>query len=172
MFSKAVEPAASPEAPGLATILEELQALRQELRPAPAEPVSGQVWSELSDLLFQKLQYPLIRDLILYYDRLSKSIASLEAEPVLAGSAWSQTLRSLPEELVDLLRDHGVELVEVGLKLDPELHQACSVLATTDPASHQRISRVVRAGFRLNGKMLRKAEVEIYRLESPAGGAR
>lgn len=155
----------SPTETALHSLLMEFQSLKERLdapRDTEIRP-EGRAWTEVQELLFQKLQYPLMRDLILFYDRVAKSVGDFDQA---AREDILETVRSYPEELVDLLREHGVEPLAAGERLDPELHQATRVVETGDPEQHQRIARVVRTGFRIHGRVLRKAEVEVYRLAS------
>lgn len=61
--------------------------------------------------------------------------------------------------LLDVLQKNGViELDPVGEKLDPELHQALSVIPSLD-AEPNTILHVAQKGYLLNGRVIRAAQV-------------
>ena len=61
--------------------------------------------------------------------------------------------------LLDVLQKNGViELDPVGEKLDPELHQALSVIPSPD-AEPNTILHVAQKGYLLNGRVIRAAQV-------------
>ena len=61
--------------------------------------------------------------------------------------------------LLDVLQKNGVsELNPVGEKLDPELHQALSVIPSPD-AEPNTILHVAQKGYLLNGRVIRAAQV-------------
>ena len=61
--------------------------------------------------------------------------------------------------LLDVLQKNGViELDPVGEKLDPELHQAPSVIPSPD-AEPNTILHVAQKGYLLNGRVIRAAQV-------------
>ena len=61
--------------------------------------------------------------------------------------------------LLDVLQKNGViELDPIGEKLDPELHQALSVIPSPD-AEPNTILHVAQKGYLLNGRVIRAAQV-------------
>lgn len=63
--------------------------------------------------------------------------------------------------LLDVLQKNGVsELNPVGEKLDPELHQALSVIPSPD-AEPNTILHVAQKGYLLNGRVIRAAQVVV-----------
>jgi hypothetical protein len=130
-------------------------------------PAPSQAMDEVTDFLFRKLQYPLVRDLMLYYDRVAKSAA--DAEVAASIEDLRATVGSFRDEIGDLLREHGVEPIEaVGRYIDSELHQQRAVVQTRNRELHEQIARVMRHGFMGNGSVLRKAEVEVYKYNAEA----
>jgi molecular chaperone GrpE (heat shock protein) len=64
-------------------------------------------------------------------------------------------------QLEQLLDVNGLRAIEATGVFDPQVHRALSRVTVTDPARHQQIVEVLRAGFRTEQAVLRFAEVSV-----------
>lgn len=104
----------------------------------------------------------LIKELLPVIDSLTLGLEAAKAHEAegrqaldhfIEGSAMTLKL------LLDVLQKNGVsELDPVGEKLDPELHQALSVIPSPD-AEPNTILHVAQKGYLLNGRVIRAAQV-------------
>ena len=77
----------------------------------------------------------------------------------------SQALR---RKLLDALFDVGVLGVDAtGEPFDAREHRAVDSVATDEPSLHGRIAATERQGYRDRGRLLRRADVSVYRLAAP-----
>lgn len=111
---------------------------------------------------------PLFTDLILLFDRIDH--LRRQSERTESGLL---ILESILEELMEILGRRGVTVTPSTDYFDPALQQALGTDGTTNQEDNNRISRIVRRGFRYDGKVLRHEEVFVYRftLDGPGSGA-
>ncbi len=83
----------------------------------------------------------------------------------------AETAELIRKQLAADERDCDIERInETGALLDYELHEVLSVEASGDAGNNKRIARVHRSGYKLNGKVVRKALVTVYiSVDSEAG---
>jgi molecular chaperone GrpE len=153
--------------------LDELEATRQSLQEAVAEATHHQeevlrVRAEMENLrkrnardMEKARKFALERimgDLLNVTDSLERGLEAgdgeqLTVEQLLEGT--SLTLKSLQQ----VLGKHGlVEINPVGEKFDPELHEALSMVPTTEQPPETVVS-VVQKGYLLNDRLVRPARV-------------
>jgi len=73
---------------------------------------------------------------------------------------------ALYQEAVNTLRAAGLTLIDpVGRQFDPAMHVAVGRRATTDPRSHNVVAETVRPGCYGEGRVVREAEVVVYRTD-------
>lgn len=139
---------------------------------ATKEVAFQRLYADLQDAkLAQSLEAtrPLLLDLLLLYDRVDA--ASRAAGPPPGDSL----VGSFKEELLEILYRRDVRrFASSAERFDPETQQAVEVIETADPAEHQRVERVVRAGFRWGTRVLRAEDVVIRqrrRTPHPATGS-
>lgn len=78
-------------------------------------------------------------------------------------------VESIREELLEILARQGVTRIEtIGHPFDPQRHQATSVVEVDDPAEDGVVLTNSRAGYLIQDRVLRPAEVEVGRLAAPA----
>lgn len=76
------------------------------------------------------------------------------------GSVADAALRPVRAQMYAVLARHGVERMEPGgAPFDPELHEAVGVRDTADAAPPNTVVEVVRAGYRVDDRVLRPARV-------------
>jgi molecular chaperone GrpE len=101
----------------------------------------------------------LIVDLLPVLDDLELALASVPPEE--AGSKWVEGVRLVERKFRQTLERYGVQAIDtVGRPFDPNQHEAVSGRGPI-------VARVYRRGYRLNGRVLRPAQVEVG--ETPAG---
>ena len=82
------------------------------------------------------------------------------------GSVADAGLRPVQQQMHAVLARHGVERMEAeGAPFDPELHEAVGV-RETDDAPKDTVVDVVRAGYRVDDRVLRPARVIVSRRSS------
>ena len=80
-----------------------------------------------------------------------------------------QGMRALLDQIEGLLARHGVQRIgEAGEPFDPERHDAVAVRVTTD-APENAVVEVIRAGYAVDGRVLRPAQVAVARRPQSSG---
>ena len=80
-----------------------------------------------------------------------------------------QGMRALLDQIEALLARRGVERIgEAGEPFDPERHDAVEVRMTTD-APENTVVDVIRAGYAIDGRVLRPAQVAVARRPQTSG---
>lgn len=107
----------------------------------------------------------LVTDLLETVDDLDRAIehggASPAAAPVVEGVAIAR------ERFLAALQKAGVARIDpVDEPYDPNLAEAVGVVPVSDPAKHDTVVTVVRAGYKLAGRIIRPARALIGRLVS------
>lgn len=75
-------------------------------------------------------------------------------------------LKSLPDDLIELLENNGVELYsEEGDSFNPRVQRAKKIVPTEDPALNNTIAERLERGYRWNGSVLRPEMVSVYRVK-------
>ena len=93
---------------------------------------------------------PFLSDLILLLDRMEKTD--------------DEFVKTLYEELLDILGRRGVKQIEVGKEFDPRYHNAVQVEEVNDDSiTKMEIKRIVRNGYILSNKVIRYAEVVVVK---------
>jgi molecular chaperone GrpE len=106
-------------------------------------------------------QKPILSDIILLLDRVEKG---LEAQPE------DEFVESIRGELVEILARRGVSaMIALEDRFDPLRQRAVGTREAPEEAVHNMIAEVGRTGYECDGKVLRAAEVTVYRYK-PGGG--
>ncbi|MDX1392860.1 MAG: nucleotide exchange factor GrpE [Gemmatimonadota bacterium] len=72
----------------------------------------------------------------------------------------------IARKLVKTLGDAGMEPVDpLGERFDPNFHEALILTPTDDPELDETVSQVLLTGYRLGDRLLRPAQVAVYRHE-------
>ena len=80
-----------------------------------------------------------------------------------------QGMRALLDQIEGLLARRGVQRIgEAGEPFDPERHDAVEVRMTTD-APENTVVDVIRAGYAVDGRVLRPAQVAVARRPQTSG---
>lgn len=96
---------------------------------------------------------PIFRDLVMLFDQLQA-----------AGQV------DFADSVAIILERYEVELYHAvpGEPFAPNAHRGVASIPAIEGAADKTIARELRPGFRFNGKPLRPAEVEVYRVIAPA----
>ncbi|MCX6766303.1 MAG: nucleotide exchange factor GrpE [Candidatus Moranbacteria bacterium] len=73
-------------------------------------------------------------------------------------SAWVTGITHIKRQIQDILKNNDIEEIEVkaGDKFDPEIHEAVG-----GDGRKQKVNKVIQKGYKLNGRILRAAKVEV-----------
>lgn len=102
-----------------------------------------------------------LNDLIRLADSFEMAFADKRAwESVPAN--WRQGVEYIHSQLLVVFRDHGVDEIDpVGEPFDPERHESIGSIPTDKESDDGKILEVIKKGYRLNGKVLRPAQVRV-----------
>lgn len=89
---------------------------------------------------------PFLSDILLLLDRLDKN--------------EDDFVKSIKEELLDIIGRRGVKKIKVTSQFDPSLNKAVKVVEEDD-IDKMRITRIIRNGYTYSGKVIRAAEVVV-----------
>lgn len=103
-----------------------------------------------------------IMKLLPVIDTIERAIANVPAE--LADNAWAKGVAGLNKQLDKQLKDLGLEKIDTkpGTPFNPELHQAVQFDETAE-GDKEVIAEELRAGYILNGAVVRDAMVKVTR---------
>ena len=95
-------------------------------------------------------------------DTIERAIANVPVE--LADNAWAKGVAGLNKQLDKQLKDLGLEKIDAkpGTPFNPELHQAVQFDETVE-GDKEVIAEELRAGYILNGAVVRDAMVKVTR---------
>ena len=103
-----------------------------------------------------------IMKLLPVIDTIERAIANVPAE--LADNAWAKGVAGLNKQLDKQLKDLGLEKIDAkpGTPFNPELHQAVQFDEAAE-GDKEVIAEELRAGYILNGAVVRDAMVKVTR---------
>jgi len=88
-----------------------------------------------------------------------------------AHEALHQGVGLITRKLLKALGDVGVEIIDpAGERFDPNYHEALIATETDDPEADDTISQVLLTGYRMGDRLLRPAQVAVFRYD-PEGNA-
>jgi molecular chaperone GrpE len=114
----------------------------------------------------------LVQELLPVLDNLDRTIRAAHANR--SDPAMLEGVRMVRHQLDGVLRGYGVERIDaLDQRFDPSVHEAIGVTPVYDPRSNGVVLQQAEPGYRLAGKLLRPAKVNVGKLVSaPAVGAR
>ena len=117
----------------------------------------------------QQALLPVFRDLIRLYDDLNATVTKYAGDPAAGDGKLVRDLDCYKETVGDILYRYGVEPVEVktGEDFNPKEHKAVAVAPAETAQQDRKISKIIRDGFKTETKIIRNAEVEVYRYTAP-----
>lgn len=99
-------------------------------------------------------------------DNLDRAITAAEENSTHTG-ALLEGVQLVRDQFLTILKRNGVTQLEANSKpFDPNLHDALSTVAVTDPAQDNTIVTVVKPGYLVNDNILRPASVTVGSYES------
>lgn len=103
-----------------------------------------------------------IMKLLPVIDTIERAIANVPAE--LADNNWAKGVAGLSKQLDKQLKDLGLEKIDAqpGTPFNPELHQAIQFDEAAE-GDQEIIAEELRAGYTLNGTVIRDAMVKVTR---------
>jgi molecular chaperone GrpE (heat shock protein) len=153
-------------------LTELVRALEESNRiSAERERLIDRLYEENQGLRAGELQQalmPILRDLMRLFDDLQKTAAAYSERPSLDSAQVLREWEFFRDSALDILSRHGVEpcAANEGSSFDPREQRVCGTVATTDQSQDRKIVRVIRLGFRTETRILRTADVEVYRATS------
>jgi len=75
---------------------------------------------------------------------------------------WRKGVEYIHTQLLNILRDHGVEVIEeVRVAFNPEIHQAIGTIDTSVESEDNLVLEVVKPGYKMKEKVVRPASVKV-----------
>lgn len=105
----------------------------------------------------------LVRKLLPVLDHLEQALVGVSEEEKQNG--WVKGVELAVKEFKQVLQQEGLDEIVADGVFDPSLHEAVD----TSEGEDNKILRVVRKGYALNGKVLRPAQVVVGRREQNNG---
>ncbi|MBI2600641.1 nucleotide exchange factor GrpE [Candidatus Daviesbacteria bacterium] len=99
----------------------------------------------------------LIRKLLPVLDHLETALGGLSEEEKQSG--WAKGVGLAVKEFKNVLQSEGLDEIAADGQFDPSLHEAVDIRE----GDNNKILEVVRKGYRLNGKVIRPAQVIVGR---------
>lgn len=111
----------------------------------------------------QFAQMRLIEQILPVYDNLKISLVHSGEEK----SSWVQGVEYVVKQFADVLKQFGVEEIEVlGKEFDHKVMEAVSEEETGDKKQVAKVAKEITAGYLLGEKVIRPARVVVYKLKS------
>jgi len=122
------------------------------------EDAFERLYGELEDLkknaIFERNR-PLFIDLILLFDRLE----NYRQTDVEESSQFTHLLKSFSEELLEILCRQCIDIIASSKTFDPTIQRAIKIELTSEKEEDNKVSEVLRKGFRYFDNILRPEEV-------------
>jgi molecular chaperone GrpE len=105
----------------------------------------------------------LVQELLPVLDNLDRTIRAAQAGR--GDPALLEGVRMVRQQLEGVLRGYGVERIEaLGQRFDPAIHEAIGMIAVDDPQRHGAVVHQAEPGYRMAGRLLRPARVNVGKL--------
>ena len=102
-----------------------------------------------------------LKEMLEVVDSLDRGIGSARNTPA---SDLSDGLLKVRDQCLSVLARHGVKTMSLaGTSYDPHLAEAVAVSPASDPADDSKVLEEIRAGYTLDGQVLRPAQVRVAR---------
>ena len=146
---------------------EERDAIFEKLQHTTADFVNYQKrMRKEREALRQFAVQELVAALVPCLENFDHAIASAESSP---DQGFLEGVKLVEQEFVRVLQNFGVERMHSqGAKFDPNLHEAV-IQEEDDSVPHETILDELRAGYTLNGRVIRAAQVKVSRHPNPEG---
>ena len=146
---------------------EERDAIFEKLQHTTADFVNYQKrMRKECESLRQFAVQELVTALVPCLENFDHALAAAESSP---DQALLEGVKLVEQEFVRVLQNFGVERMQAkGAKFDPNLHEAV-MQEEDDAVPHETILEELRAGYTLNGRVVRAAQVKVSRHPDPQG---
>ena len=112
--------------------------------------------------IYAKLLKPFVLEAISILEDYRKVVGRIDT---LTPEQLAKYLRNIPEDIVTLLENNGVDLyTEKDDAFNRRTQQIIKTIPTDDPALDGKVATRVKPGYEWNGTLLRQEKVEIYKL--------
>ncbi len=128
------------------------------------EDAFERLYGELEDLkknAFFERSRPLFIDLILLFDRL-ENYRQTDSEE---SSQFTHLLKSFSEELLEILCRQGIDIITSSKAFDPTIQRAIKIEITSEKEEDNKVSEVIRKGFRYFDNILRPEEIIVKKFK-------
>gem|GEM_PF-729638 len=114
----------------------------------------------------ERVRADLVVQLLPVLDNLDRSIqASAQRD---TQDPLREGVRMVRDQFDEVLQGFGLEVFgTAGTAFDPAIHEAMALVAVDDPSQHRNVMEIVRAGYRLEGRLLRAAQVIVGDYRAP-----
>lgn len=102
--------------------------------------------------LTEQFLLPIVSELLLICDRVERDATTAD-----------RLARSASAELIEVLARRGLSEIDEAATFDPGCHRAVEAIDTDDATLNGEICSFVRTGYRLGDRLVRPAEVTVYR---------
>lgn len=166
------EPAKDPQEPTLADVAALVEDLRRKFdeKIAVDEHKNGlfdKLYKERDEYkndIYAKLLRPFVVGAIGIISDLRMYISKMDTYDVERSLNY---LKSVPDDIIELLENNGVELFEdEGEAFNPKTQRAKKTVPTDDPALNNTIAERLEKGYRWNGVVLRPEMVTVYKAQN------
>lgn len=105
----------------------------------------------------------LLNELLPVYDNLKTSMAHANEENL---NSWLEGIKYVIKQFKDALAVNGVEEITTeGEKFDHSTMEALNNEDTDDESKDDKVAKEIKAGYKLNGKVIVPARVAVYKLK-------
>ncbi|MFA6306328.1 MAG: nucleotide exchange factor GrpE [Patescibacteria group bacterium] len=104
----------------------------------------------------------MLREILPVYDHLKMAIEHHSEE---SKDEWLTGVKFVVKQFKDVLEKIGVEEITAEKKFDHNLMEALSNEETEDESLDGKVAKQVKAGYKLNGKVIEPAKVIVYKLK-------
>jgi len=121
------------------------------------------LYGELDDFkknAFFERNRPLFIDLILLFDRLENYLHT----EIDKSSQFTHLLKSFSEELLEILCRQDIDIISSSKTFDPTIQRAIKIEITSAKEEDNKVSEVIRKGFRYFDNIFRPEEVIIKKI--------
>ncbi len=119
------------------------------------------IYKQINDTIAYEKEM-IIKALLPALDNFESALSGLANSPSAENvNDFARGIRIIYEQLLDILKTHGVELIEaLGEKFDPALHEA--MLQKTEPEKQDNlVLEEFQKGYKLNGRVIRPSRVVV-----------
>ena len=115
--------------------------------------------------IFKSIKEAILKDIILFFDSLSRFRQKYESSPI-SQDEFLQETSFLQDELLEVLFSQNVEMINVDedSKYDRDHQKVVKIEDTNNSQDHEKVDKIVRHGFKWDDRILRKQEVVIRKL--------